>query len=253
MNSKHAWLNVILHKTERANTELTGSKRTLSMLERRALLFANGTRTIDQIRELLNAPDSGELIYLLEKKGFLTQIKPKAPAQITAAVSVVDEFMVQLKPFIAPLAANSFISKLIAPALAPKPSKVISTNNITDITAKPIAASVSNAEPNIAPLVETKAPIEQPVAIQEYSVNEQTKAAIKRIITNTCSEHLGIFSRELLDKTQQAQDDKQLRACISQWHMAMQESKTGREFCFDWLNDVNELLKHGAAQELKSA
>lgn len=229
------------------------------MLERRALLFANGTRTIDQIRELLNAPDSGELIYLLEKKGFLTQIKPKAAAQITAAVSVVDEFMVQLKPFIAPIAANSFISKLLAPALNPKPSNISTTSNILStstvsaISAKPIDAPVMYAVSNITPPAENITRIEQPVAIQEYTVDEQTKSAIKRIITDTCSEHLGIFSRELLDKTQQAQDDKQLRACISQWHMAMQESKTGREFCFDWLNDVNELLAHGAAQELKTA
>lgn len=223
------------------------------MLERRALLFANGTRTIDQIRELLNAPDSGELIYLLEKKGFLTQIKPKAPAQITAPVSVVDEFMVQLKPFIAPIATNSFISKLIAPVVTAKPNNVTSTSTITDIVAQPNSKPVINVEPNIETLAETKAPIQQPVVIQEYSVDEQTMSAIKRIIADTCGEHLGIFSRELVDKTQQAQDDKQLRVCISQWHMAMQESKTGRESCFDWLNEVNELLAHGAAQELKTA
>ena len=72
-------------------------------------------------------------------------------------------------------------------------------------------------------------------------------------IAETSGEHLGIFSRELLDKTERAQNATQLRACISQWHMAMQESRTGREKCLLWLNEVNELLHHGTALELKSA
>ena len=55
-------LNVILHKTELAKTELSSSKRSLSLLERRILLFADGVRNIEQIRELVNNSDAGEQI-----------------------------------------------------------------------------------------------------------------------------------------------------------------------------------------------
>ncbi len=242
-----AWLNVIVHKTELAIAELSATKRSLSMLDRRILLFTDGIRSIDQIRALVNTPDSGELIYLLEKKGFLSQNKPKTLPSHAPVNSVVDEFLAQIRPLIVPIANNSLFSKLIAPALNAK------QHNATVISAKPIIANPIQTEANTPALAENIVRIEQPTPIQDYTVDEQTKAAIKRIITDTCNEHLGIFSRELVDKTQLAQDAKQLRVCISQWHMAMQESKTGREHCFDWLNEVNELLLHGAAQELKSA
>jgi hypothetical protein len=222
------------------------------MLERRILLFTDGARSIDQLRALVNAPNAGELIYLLEKKGYLSQNKPKITNSTEPVNSVVDDFLAQIRPLIVPIATNSLFSKLIAPALHSKPINITNTPNIAGNSAKPINATVIHAEPNITPLAESTARIEQ-TTIQDDTIDEQTIASIKRIITDSCNEHLGIFSRELLDKTQQAQDAKQLRACISQWHMAMQESKTGRENCFDWLNEVNELLAHGAAQELKSA
>lgn len=244
---------MILHKTELAIAELNATKRSLSVLERRILLFTDGVRNIDQIRALVNTSNSGELLYLLEKQGFLSQAKPKQQALSAPSVSVVDELKTHIKPFITPIATNSVLSKFMNPATHSNANKVSNTSNVSEISAQPIQAATINTVPNLVPPVETQTRGEQPAPTQEYNVDEQTKLAIKRIITDTCSEHLGIFSRELLDKTQQAQDAKQLRACISQWHMAMQESKTGREHCFVWLNEVNELLIHGTAQELKSA
>ena len=94
---------------------------------------------------------------------------------------------------------------------------------------------------------------EQPESAQQPALDENAKQAIKHIIIETSAEHLGIFSRDLLDKTERAQNAAQLRACISQWHMAMQESRSGREKCVEWLNEVNGLLHHGMAKELKSA
>ena len=54
---------MIVHRTDLANSELNASQRTLSLLERRLLLFADGKRSIDEIRSLVNAPNAGELLY----------------------------------------------------------------------------------------------------------------------------------------------------------------------------------------------
>ena len=230
-------LNVILHKTELAKTELSSSKRSLSLLERRILLFADGVRNIEQIRELVNNSDAGEQIYLLEKKGFLSKNKAIQIEDDKPIVSVVDEFLTQIKPLINPIAINSFVSKLISPVTIEK------SNDAAPLKVEQVSAIPPSAPSRIA----------QHEPIKENTIDEATKSAIKLIIADSCDKYLGIFSRELMDKTQRAQDSTQLRTCISQWHMAMLESKTGREYCFDLLNEVNELFNHGIALELKIA
>lgn len=64
---------VILYKTAKATDELKSEKRSLSMLQRRALLLADGTRDSDEIRASLNRPDSAELLYLLIRQGYLSE------------------------------------------------------------------------------------------------------------------------------------------------------------------------------------
>ncbi len=242
-------LNVILHKTELAKTELSSSKRSLSLLERRILLFADGVRNIEQIRELVNNSDAGEQIYLLEKKGFLSKNKAIQIEDDKPIVSVVDEFLTQIKPLINPIAINSFVSKLISPVTIEK-SNDAAPLKVEQVSAIPPSAKVEQVSAIPASAISR---IAQQEPQQEITLDEATKSAIKLIIADSCDKYLGIFSRELMDKTQRAQDPIQLRTCISQWHMAMLESKTGREYCFDLLNEVNELFNHGIALELKIA
>jgi hypothetical protein len=230
---------VIVHRTELADIELNAARRTLSLLERRLLLFADGRRSIDEIRTLVNAPNAGELLYLLEKNGFLSPGKSKQAKSDGSTASAMDEIMGQLRPLIAPIAASGLFAK---------PKTQQATQNPAMVRPAPAPArAVTTAQ------AQALQDVERPAKANEPAIDEDAKLAIKRIIMETGSEHLGIFSRELLDKTERAQDATQLRACISQWHMAMQESRSGREKCIPWLNEVNELLHHGTALELKSA
>lgn len=227
---------MIVHRTELADIELNAARRTLSLLERRLLLFADGKRSIDEIRTLVNAPDAGELLYLLEKNGFLSQGKSKQAKSDESTASAMDEIIGQLRPLIAPIGLFA----------KPKTQQA----NTSPAMIRPASAPARTA---IAPQAQALQDVERLAQARQPAIDEEVKLAIKRIIIETGGEHLGIFSRELLDKTERAQDAEQLRACISQWHMAMQESRSGREKCIHWLNEVNELLHHGKAMELKSA
>jgi hypothetical protein len=235
---------MILYRTELASTELNSSKRTLGLLERRLLLFADGQRTIDQIRALVSAPHAGELLYLLEKNGYLTQSKPKASGTEQPAASVYDDIVGQLKPLIAPIAANVLIERTKKLAMGSgfiKPGPRVG----------PPKPRVNVPEPHAdVPSPQRDNSLENDPAVR---IDDAQLTAIKRIITETSIEHLGVFSRELLDKTERAENALQLRACISQWHMAMQESRTGREQCLDWLDQVTGLMMAEPAMALKSA
>lgn len=228
---------MILYKTELALAELQSDKRSLNLRERRVLLFVNERRTLDEVRALLSFPESGELIYLLGKKGYLSSGAGKQPDESPA--SAMDEIMGQLRPLIAPIADSGLFAK-------PK---------IQQVTVSPamIRPAPATARTVIAAQAHALQDAERPAQAREPAIDEEAKLAIKRIIAETSSEHLGIFSRELLDKTECAQDAAQLRACISQWHMAMQESRSGRENCLDWLGEVNRLLVPDAALALKYA
>ncbi len=246
---------MIVHRTDLANSELNASQRTLSLLERRLLLFADGKRSIDEIRSLVNAPNAGELLYLLEKKGFLSQGKSKQAKSEESAASAMDEIIGQLRPLIAPIAASGLFAKpksrpaSVIPAML-RPVNTAPTTTTTPAPTHPVLAG----QAQVFQVVESTAQAdEQPESAQQPALDENAKQAIKHIIIETSAEHLGIFSRDLLDKTERAQNAAQLRACISQWHMAMQESRSGREKCVEWLNEVNGLLHHGMAKELKSA
>lgn len=238
---------MIVHRTELADIELNAARRTLSLLERRLLLFADGRRSIDEIRTLVNTPNAGELLYLLEKNGFLSPGKSKQAKQEDSSASAMDEIIGQLRPLIAPIAASGLFAKPKTPQAS-----------VTPATPRPVDAAPTHpviaAQAQAFQLVERAAQtVEQPASAQQPAFDEDAIRAIKRIIIETSGEHLGIFSRELLDKTERAQDAAQLRVCISQWHMALQESRSGRESCIHWLNAVNELLHHGTAPALKSA
>jgi hypothetical protein len=225
----------------------------LSLLERRLLLFADGKRSIDEIRTLVNAPNAGELLYLLEKKGFLSQGKSKQAKSEESAASAMDEIIGQLRPLIAPIAASGLFAKPKTPPASVSQAMLRPVNAAPTSTPAPAHPALA-AQAQVFQAVERKAQAdEQPESAQQPALDENAKQTIKHIIIETSAEHLGIFSRDLLDKTERAQDAAQLRACISQWHMAMQESRSGREKCVDWLNEVNGLFHHGMAQELKSA
>jgi len=76
----------------------------------------------------------------------------------------------------------------------------------------------------------------------EPALTEQQVSAVKAILMSSTEQHLGIMGRSLKQRIEAAVTDDQITACTSQWHMAMRESKLGREVAGDLMNQVQQLL-----------
>jgi hypothetical protein len=170
---------MILYKTAKAVEELAAAKRTLTTLQRRALLLADGMRQLDDIRAGINRPDAAELLYLLIRQGYLSQDR-------------------------------SLRHQLQTPAAE---------------AASPVPAA---KEPEA---IEIAAPL-----------SAETRNAILLIVRQTSALHLGLFGQDILGAIDRADSDKALRGCISRWHVAMIESRSGREVALDALSEVHGLL-----------
>lgn len=177
---------VILYKTAKATDELKSEKRSLPMLQRRALLLADGLRDSDEIRACLQRPDSAELLYLLIRQGYLSE-DPGKRARL-------------------PDAGNAPAAPKAVPAELP-----------------PVPASA--AEPDWPPL--------DPVLRQR----------IEALIRHSSESHLGLFARGILDELTAADSEARLRTCISRWHVALIESRGGREQAAKLLAEVNALWR----------
>lgn len=85
-------------------------------------------------------------------------------------------------------------------------------------------------------------PIQTEIA-EQPSLNEAKIIEIKRILTDSAEQHLGIMGRGLMRKIESAELGEQLLACISQWHMAMRESRQGKEAANTLMARIQEIMK----------
>ncbi|HSH73107.1 MAG TPA: hypothetical protein VK974_08640 [Methylophilaceae bacterium] len=76
-------------------------------------------------------------------------------------------------------------------------------------------------------------------------MSEAQVQSIKDILIHSIDQHLGIMGRSLKQKIEAAATDEQIIACSSQWHMAMRESKLGREVAGALMEQVQQTLKAG--------
>lgn len=197
---------VILYKTAKATDELKSEKRSLSMLQRRALLLADGTRDSDEIRASLNRPDSAELLYLLIRQGYLSEDADKRSTL----------------PNTGPAAQTPAAKPAPAPAPAPVP-----------VTALPAPA----------PAVEQEARPLEPAIRQR----------IEALIRHSSERHLGLFARGILDELAAADSDARLRICVSRWHVALIESRGGRDVAAELLAEVDVLWQDSPEQQSTAA
>ena len=66
--------------------------------------------------------------------------------------------------------------------------------------------------------------------------------AIKEILIASTEQYLGIMGRGLKVKIEAAADDSQITTCASEWHMAMRESKSGRDMAGKLMDQVQQIL-----------
>jgi hypothetical protein len=67
--------------------------------------------------------------------------------------------------------------------------------------------------------------------------------AIKQILLNGADDYLGIMGRGLKEKIQVTTEFKKLRNFISLWHMALRESKLGRESAGVLMAQINHTIE----------
>jgi hypothetical protein len=86
----------------------------------------------------------------------------------------------------------------------------------------------------------------QPSSIHEIPpilLGEVSIATIRDIITSSSDTHLGIMGRPFKQRIMSAIHMHDIKACVSQWHMAMRESKSGRNVANALLSEVQVALQ----------
>ncbi|HSH97127.1 MAG TPA: hypothetical protein VK954_02445 [Methyloradius sp.] len=77
----------------------------------------------------------------------------------------------------------------------------------------------------------------------EIHLNEDQVNTVKEILLSSTDEYLGIMGRSMKSTIITATGYLQIKACVSQWHMAMRESKLGRVVAGNLMEQVQATLK----------
>ncbi len=68
--------------------------------------------------------------------------------------------------------------------------------------------------------------------------------AIKTILCDAADDYLGIMGRSIKVRIEACDNQSDLRQCISSWHMAMRESKLGRESASFLMEQIHQTLEN---------
>lgn len=73
-------------------------------------------------------------------------------------------------------------------------------------------------------------------------ISPENMTAIKAILVESAHDYLGIMGRSLKSRIEACSDENDIRNCISSWHMAMRESKLGRESASFLMEQIHQTL-----------
>lgn len=77
-------------------------------------------------------------------------------------------------------------------------------------------------------------------------------AAVKTILIEAADDYLGIMGRGIKSKIEACDNADYLRQCISSWHMAMRESKLGRESASFLMEQIHQMLENKIVDRVSS-
>jgi len=77
-------------------------------------------------------------------------------------------------------------------------------------------------------------------------------AAVKTILIEAADDYLGIMGRGIKSKIEACDNEDYLRQCISSWHMAMRESKIGRESASFLMEQIHQMLENKIVDRVSS-
>lgn len=75
-------------------------------------------------------------------------------------------------------------------------------------------------------------------------INQAKLAAVKTILLEASDDYLGLMGRNIKEKIEKCDNEADLRNCISKWHMAMRESKLGRESTDFLMEQIHQTLEN---------
>jgi len=78
----------------------------------------------------------------------------------------------------------------------------------------------------------------------ELPIDSAKIAAIKTILLESADDYLGLMGHNIKVCVNSCSNEYDLRSCISMWHMAMRESKLGRESTSFLLEQIHQTLEN---------
>jgi len=78
-------------------------------------------------------------------------------------------------------------------------------------------------------------------------------ATVKSILIEATDDYLGMMGRGIKTKIESCENETSLRQCISSWHMAMRESKLGRESASFLMEQIHQTLEGNIIDTISSA
>ncbi len=76
------------------------------------------------------------------------------------------------------------------------------------------------------------------------SINPKKIEAVKTILINATDDYLGLMGRNMKERISKCENETDLRNCVSSWHMAMRESKLGRESTDFLMEQIHQTLEN---------
>lgn len=196
---------MVYEKSYSGHQELINNQRALNARQRQVLIMIDGKRTQDDLARYLQNLDVAEIIADLERQGYIhTPGKPGSSAK-------------------APPHASAGLRQANLPPAAPSGSAQPQRNASSPASTLALSDTASASG-------------------QERPLDSGTLAAVKVILSISAKEHLGLMGRPMIEKIEKIQDRAQLLTTISQWHMAIRESKSGRTTASVLIEEVNQLL-----------
>lgn len=198
---------MVYEKSFSGQQELNNNQRALNARQRQVLIMIDGKRTKDDLERYLQNLDVGEIIADLERQGYIhTPGKAKV-----AHIPVVNPSF----------ASNTAATLDQTPAAVSMPTQIA-----TEVQPQPQSLAASSPE----------------TTDDDLPIDSGKLAAVKIILSISAKEHLGLMGRAMIEKIEKIGDRAQLKAVISQWHMAIRESKSGRATASVLIEEVNQLI-----------
>ncbi|HEY9102910.1 hypothetical protein [Chitinimonas sp.] len=114
-----------------------------------------------------------------------------------------------------------------------------------EASAKVEAGGTVPAAPLAAPAVRPPEPV-VPIAAPEVSLARVVPAAeltaVRDLMLSSAREYLGLMGAELIRSLETAEDERSVRACASRWHLAMRESRRGKDAAGSLFAVVRQVL-----------